>query len=83
MSRPPGQQLLVYWAAPYATKKRFLCHLVDPQLAGSYSLTGAFRAAELALRCVKERNERPDMKEVVAALQELQGLTDWALGNAK
>lgn len=79
MGRPPGEQLLVSWAAPLVARKRQLARLMDPQLAGAYSLSGAQRAAALALECVKERNDRPSMAEVVAVLEELQDLTDWAL----
>lgn len=67
------EQNLVDWAKPYLGDKRRLFRIMDTKLEGQYPQKGAFAAATLALQCLcAEPRLRPRMKEVLAALEELQ-----------
>ncbi|KAF7823640.1 putative serine/threonine-protein kinase PBL9 [Senna tora] len=72
-NRPSGQHNLVEWAKPYMANKRKIFRVVDTRLEGQYSLDEAHKAAMLALRCLSvESKIRPNMDEVVTALEQLQ-----------
>ncbi|GFY96750.1 protein kinase superfamily protein [Actinidia rufa] len=49
-TRPKSEQHLVDWAKPYLTSSRRLRCIVDPRLAGQYSVKGAKEMALLALQ---------------------------------
>ncbi|KAF7112313.1 hypothetical protein RHSIM_RhsimUnG0242200 [Rhododendron simsii] len=72
-SKSGVEQNLVDWAKPYLGDKRRLFRIMDTQLEGQYPQKGAYAAATLALQCLRpEPRLRPRMKEVLAALEELQ-----------
>lgn len=76
-NRPSGQHNLVEWAKPYLNSKRRIFRVLDSRLEGQYSLGRAQKAASLALQCINvEPKNRPNMDEVVTALEELQDLKD-------
>lgn len=72
-NRPSGQHNLVEWAKPNLANRRKIFRVVDSRLEGQYSLDEAYKAAMLALRCLSlESKIRPNMDEVVKALEQLQ-----------
>lgn len=72
-NRPAGEHNLVEWAKPYLGSKRKIFIVMDARIEGQYSLNGALKAANLALRCLSiEPKIRPNMDEVVTALEQLQ-----------
>ncbi|XP_052193017.1 probable serine/threonine-protein kinase PBL9 [Diospyros lotus] len=72
-TRPSGEHNLVEWAKPYLASKRKIFRVLDNRLEGQYSLEVAFRAANLAMRCLSmEPRLRPNMDEVVKGLEQLQ-----------
>ncbi|KAM5556407.1 putative serine/threonine-protein kinase PBL11 [Rosa sericea] len=72
-SLPTVQQNLVDWAKPYLASKRRVLKVFDPRLKSQYSVAGALKAANLAKQCLSEEPEfRPNMTEVVKALEQLQ-----------
>ncbi|KAL1804360.1 hypothetical protein ACET3Z_033007 [Daucus carota] len=67
------EQNLVDWALPYLSDKRKLFRIMDTKLEGQYPQKAAFAAATLALQCLNaDFKSRPEMSEVVAALEDLQ-----------
>ncbi|KQJ84063.1 probable serine/threonine-protein kinase PIX13 isoform X3 [Brachypodium distachyon] len=74
-ARPAPQLNLVDWAKPYLADRRKLARLVDPRLEGQYPSKAALRAAQLTLSCLAgEPRNRPSMAEVVAVLEEIEGM---------
>ncbi|XP_039128691.1 receptor-like cytoplasmic kinase 176 isoform X2 [Dioscorea cayenensis subsp. rotundata] len=72
-NRPAGEHILVEWARPYLTSKRRFFRVLDSRLEGQYSLGGAQAVAALALQCLATDSRfRPNMDEVVLALEQLQ-----------
>lgn len=72
-NRPRGEQKLVEWAKPYLSSKRKIFRVLDARIEGQYSLEGALKAADLALKCLStDAKLRPKMDEVVATLEQLQ-----------
>lgn len=72
-NRPAGEQKLVEWAKPCLSSKRKIFRVLDTRIEGQYSLGGALKAADLALRCLStDAKLRPKMDEVVATLEQLQ-----------
>ncbi|XP_059666265.1 receptor-like cytoplasmic kinase 176 isoform X2 [Cornus florida] len=54
-----------------------ILRLMDPRIKGQYSVGGARRAANIAIKCLQtEPKLRPNMNEVVEALEQLQDLKD-------
>ncbi|GAB4834842.1 Probable serine/threonine-protein kinase pbl15 [Ancistrocladus abbreviatus] len=79
-SRTKGEQNLVDWARPYLSSSRRLRYILDPRLAGQYSIKGAKEMALLALRCVSVNpKDRPLMPMVIQALEGLQQYRDMAI----
>ncbi|XP_027348005.1 probable serine/threonine-protein kinase PBL15 [Abrus precatorius] len=78
--RPKTEQNLVDWSKPYLSNgKRFLC-IVDPKLAGQYSVKGAKEMAFLALQCTSlNPKDRPRMQTIVETLERLQQFKDMAV----
>ncbi|KAF5479212.1 hypothetical protein F2P56_000056 [Juglans regia] len=77
--RPNGEQSLVGWARPFLGDKKKLYQLIDPRLEGHFSVKGAEKAAQLAVRCLgRDPKARPMMSEVVEALKLLPNLKDMA-----
>ncbi|XP_020576085.1 probable serine/threonine-protein kinase PBL15 [Phalaenopsis equestris] len=76
-SRPKKEEKLVEWSKPYLRNSRRLRCIMDPKLAGQYSVKCAREAAALALRCVSPHpKDRPHMSEVVDVLQGLHSFRD-------
>ncbi|XP_019706369.1 receptor-like cytoplasmic kinase 176 isoform X2 [Elaeis guineensis] len=76
-NRPPGEHNLVEWARPYLASKRKIFRILDTRLGGQYSLGGAQKAAGIAVQCLSaEAKYRPNMDEVVSALEQLQDAKD-------
>ncbi|KAJ7978404.1 Protein kinase [Quillaja saponaria] len=65
------EQYLVDWAKPYLGNRRKLFRIMDTKLEGQYPQKAAFTAAILAARCISDAKFRPQMSEVLAALQQL------------
>ncbi|KAH7658975.1 Non-specific serine/threonine protein kinase protein [Dioscorea alata] len=79
-TKPKSEEKLVDWARPYLTNSRKLRFIMDPRLAGQYSVKGAREAASLALQCISPMpKDRPRMPAVVEALVSLQHLKDMAV----
>lgn len=71
--RGSAEDTLVDWAKPFLCDKRRMLRIMDTRLEGRYSKKGAQSIAALALQCLHDdpRN-RPNMNEVLAALEELR-----------
>ncbi|KAF4403198.1 hypothetical protein G4B88_027969 [Cannabis sativa] len=65
------EQNLVDWARPYLGDRRKLFRIMDTKLEGQYPQKGAFMVAILALQCIGEAKLRPQMSEVLHALEQL------------
>ncbi|KAL3621943.1 putative serine/threonine-protein kinase pbl3 [Castilleja foliolosa] len=73
-----AEETLVDWAKPFLTDSRKVLRIMDSRLGGQYGKKGAQATAALALRCLDtDAKTRPAMREVLAALEEIQ-----ASGNA-
>ncbi|KAM1024002.1 hypothetical protein ACFX2I_037211 [Malus domestica] len=71
-NRPSCAYSLVDWARPSLHKKKLLKNIMDPGLGEEYSLTGAFQAAELILKCLEpDPKSRPSMEEVLTVLEKI------------
>eukprot|EP00268_Persea_americana_P018621 TRINITY_DN1937_c0_g1_i3.p1 TRINITY_DN1937_c0_g1~~TRINITY_DN1937_c0_g1_i3.p1 ORF type:complete len:413 (+),score=78.85 TRINITY_DN1937_c0_g1_i3:303-1541(+) len=76
-NRPTGEHNLVEWAKPYMSNKRKIFRVLDTRMEGQYSLVGALKVANLALKCLSpEPKFRPTMNEVVVVLEQLQSSKD-------
>ncbi|CAI9108106.1 OLC1v1007629C3 [Oldenlandia corymbosa var. corymbosa] len=81
-NRPSGEHNLVEWAKPYLTNKRKIFRILDNRLEGQYSLDVAYKAANLAFRCISmDPRFRPTMDEVVKELEDIQNLNNNAAKN--
>ncbi|CAL5386797.1 unnamed protein product [Camellia sinensis] len=81
-NRPSGEHNLVEWAKPYLASKRKIFRILDNRLEGQYSLDIAYKAANLALRCLSTESKfRPNMDEVVKELEQLRDSKE--TGNAR
>lgn len=76
-NRPSGEHNLVEWAKPYLSNKRRSFRVMDTRIEGQYSPSRAQRAAALAFQCLSvDAKFRPNMDEVVRALEQLQDSKD-------
>ncbi|XP_024159100.1 receptor-like cytoplasmic kinase 176 isoform X2 [Rosa chinensis] len=72
-SRPTRERNLVEWARPYFASKRRVLKIFDARIKGQYSVAAARKAANLTNQCLSTEPElRPNMNEVVKALEQLQ-----------
>ncbi|KAJ0053050.1 hypothetical protein Pint_02562 [Pistacia integerrima] len=79
-TRTKSEQNLVDWAKPYLKSCRRLRHIMDPKLAGQYSVKGAKEMGILALQCISlNPKDRPRMPAVVETLESLQNFKDMAV----
>ncbi|PNT54218.2 hypothetical protein POPTR_001G128500v4 [Populus trichocarpa] len=79
-SRPKREQNIIDWAKPYLTSSRRLRCIIDPRLAGQYSVKGAKQMALLARQCVSlNPKDRPKMPSIVETLEALQHYKDMAV----
>lgn len=75
LHRPHEQQNLVKYAKPLLADRRKLSHIMDHQIEGQYSTRGAFKAAQLSLKCLNEDpKKRPSMKEVLETLEQVEAI---------
>lgn len=71
-NRPSKEQHLVEWARPYLSSKRRIYQVMDARIQGQYSSSDALKAANLTIQCLSaEPRYRPNMEEVVKALEQL------------
>ncbi|TXG49789.1 hypothetical protein EZV62_025664 [Acer yangbiense] len=76
-NRPSGEHNLVEWAKPYLQSKRKIFQVMDARIEGQYTLSSVLKVATLAIKCLsKEPKSRPNMDEVVNALEQLQESND-------
>ncbi|XP_041999140.1 probable serine/threonine-protein kinase PBL11 [Salvia splendens] len=76
-NRPTGEHNLVEWAKPYLTNKRRMFRLIDSRIEGQYTVDLAVKAATLAYQCISmDPRARPDMNEVITALEQLHDSRD-------
>ena len=79
-TRPKSEQNLVDWAKPFLTSSRRLRCIMDPRLAGQYSVKGAKEMALLALQCISlNPKDRPRMPALVETIESLQHYKDMAI----
>lgn len=79
-SRAKSEQNLVDWAKPYLRSSRRLRCIMDPRLAGQYSVKGAKEMGLLALQCISlNPKDRPKIPAVVESLESLQQYKDMAV----
>ncbi|KAJ0962432.1 hypothetical protein J5N97_030260 [Dioscorea zingiberensis] len=72
-----GEHNLVESVRPYLTSKHKFFRVLDTRLEGQYFLGGAQKVATLALQCLLMKvRYRPNMDEVVSALEQLQDAKD-------
>ncbi|KAJ1412447.1 Serine-threonine/tyrosine-protein kinase, catalytic domain [Sesbania bispinosa] len=78
--RPKTEQNLVNWSRPYLNNSKRLRCIMDPRLAGQYSVKGAKEMALLALQCLSlNPKDRPRMVTVIETLESLQQFKDMAV----
>lgn len=78
--RPKSEQSLIDWTKPYLRSTRRLRFIMDPRLAGQYSVKGAKQMALLALNCISSNpKDRPKMPAIVETLEALQQYKDMAV----
>ncbi|KAL2348783.1 hypothetical protein Fmac_002783 [Flemingia macrophylla] len=79
-TRAKSEQNLVDWSKPYLSSSRRLRYIMDPRLAGQYSVKGAKEMAHLALQCITlNPKDRPRMPMIVEILEGLQQYKDMAV----
>ncbi|KAG9133649.1 hypothetical protein Leryth_021650 [Lithospermum erythrorhizon] len=80
--RTKSEQNLVDWTRPYLGSSRRLRYIMDPRLAGQYSVRGAKEMALLASKCVSMNpKDRSRMPELIETLESLQQLKDMAIAS--
>ncbi|RZC10700.1 putative serine/threonine-protein kinase PBL3 isoform B [Glycine soja] len=65
---------LVEWSRPYLGDRRKLFRIMDTKLEGQYPQKAAYTIAIIALQCISEAKTRPQMFEVLAALEHLRAI---------
>ncbi|XP_042454111.1 probable serine/threonine-protein kinase PBL15 isoform X2 [Zingiber officinale] len=81
-SRPKAEEKLVDWVRPYLASSRRLRCVMDPKLAGHYSLKASREVAVLAAQCISPSpKDRPRMAAVVQVLEGLEHLKDMAVSS--
>lgn len=82
--RPSGQHNLVEWGKPCLTSKKKLKTIMDSKIEGQYSLSAAFQAAQLIVKCLEpDPKNRPGMKDVVEALRDVEAAQNKWNGSKK
>ncbi|CAL0311737.1 unnamed protein product [Lupinus luteus] len=72
-TRPNTEQNLVDWSKPYLSSSRRLRYIMDPRLAGQYSVKGSKEMALLALQCTSlNPKDRPRMATIVETLESIK-----------
>ncbi|CAD5173751.1 unnamed protein product [Musa acuminata subsp. malaccensis] len=74
-NRPVTLRNLVTYARPSLSDRRKLARLMDRRLEGQYPPKGALQVAQLTLECLaSDPKKRPNMKEVVQRLEQIEDL---------
>ncbi|KAL2531214.1 Protein kinase superfamily protein [Abeliophyllum distichum] len=74
-NRPGGRHNLIDYAKPLLSQKRKLMSIMDARMEGQYSSKAALQTSQLTLRCLEsEPKNRPSMKEVVEALEQIAAI---------
>jgi serine/threonine protein kinase len=77
INRPLWEHNLVDWAKPYLASERKVVKNFDAGMKGQYSVSVARKAAKLANQCLSaDPKFRPNMNEVVKALEKLHECSD-------
>ncbi|KAG9156284.1 hypothetical protein Leryth_009163 [Lithospermum erythrorhizon] len=80
-NRPHREKSLTDWARPQLKDLWKLWRIMDPRLEGTYSETGAQKAAALAYQCLSHRpKNRPTMRVVVETLEPLKDFDESSIG---
>nr|XP_043627578.1 probable serine/threonine-protein kinase PIX13 [Erigeron canadensis] len=73
--RPGPQHNLVDWAKPLLPNRKKIKMLMDSKIDGQYSSKAAMLFAQLILHCLEqEPRKRPDMKQVVDILEQINAM---------
>ena len=76
-NRSSNKHNLVDWAKPLLSHKRTLKTLIDAKIKGQYSSREALQIAKIIQKClVPDPEDRPSMKEVVDALEQIQAVEE-------
>ena len=76
-NRPRHEQNLLEWARPFLLGNRNINYIMDPKLAGRYSLVQVGKVLRLALECLNRYpRERPSMSAIVQKLKDIISLSD-------
>lgn len=68
-TKPPREQILVHWAAPFFRDKRKFVKMADPLLEKKFPLKGLYQALAISSMCLQEEaSSRPLISDVVTAL---------------
>ncbi|ESW27318.1 hypothetical protein PHAVU_003G191400 [Phaseolus vulgaris] len=65
---------LVEWARPYLGDRRKLFRIMDTKLEGQYPQRAAYTVAIIALQCICDAKTRPQMSEILSALEHLPAI---------
>ncbi|KAK7388955.1 hypothetical protein VNO78_23785 [Psophocarpus tetragonolobus] len=65
---------LVEWSRPYLGDRRKLFRIMDTKLEGQYPQRAAYTVAIIALQCISDAKTRPQMSEVLSALEHLPAI---------
>lgn len=66
---PKSEQKLLDWVKQFPPESKRFSMIMDSRLQHQYSLNAAKRIAKLADSCLKARDQRPKMSEVVEVLK--------------
>ncbi|KAG6503561.1 hypothetical protein ZIOFF_035877 [Zingiber officinale] len=73
------EQNLVEWVIPFLGDRRKLYRIMDRSLEGQYPKKGTLAVSILALQCISDDPKlRPKMSDVLASLEQLQGVSSAA-----
>ncbi|RRT67266.1 hypothetical protein BHE74_00032726 [Ensete ventricosum] len=75
--RPKGEQKLLEWAKPRISDAKKFHIIMDPRLAGEYSLKSAIKLASVANKCLLQQpNSRPKMSKVLEMVHKIVESTE-------
>lgn len=81
--RSGPQHNLVEWAKPLLPNRKKIKTVMDGRIEGQYSSKSLMIFAQLVLHCLEsEPRKRPDMKEVVEILEQINSTTSKPNGRA-
>lgn len=81
--RTGAQHNLVEWAKPLLPNRKKIKTIMDARIGGQYSSKAAMLFAQLVLHCIElEPRRRPDMKQVVEVLEQINSMRGKSNGTA-